>query len=104
MTVLRYNVGRQPPTREELKAIRERLEAHEREHYGDTGPATCPQCGDTFWSYQRSQVLACPTCNPPPRFEPANGRPHLPEHALGRPLPRDDAARCQAYRASRRNG
>ena len=105
MTVLRYNVGRQPPTLDELRAMRRRAEALDAERYGSTGPATCPMCGGSFWSWNRSQVLACPSCNPPVRLEPANGRPHLPEHMLDtagrRPRPHDEAARRRAAERSR---
>ena len=114
MNVLRYNVGREPPTRRELRIIREKAEACEREHIGNTGRATCPMCGGTFWSWNLSQVIACPSCNPPARSDPANGKSRLPEHMLGtvRPEPnprlRDEAARrraseqSRAYRARRR--
>jgi hypothetical protein len=81
VTVLRYNLG-QPPTREELRAMRQRAEALDAERYSNTGRATCPMCGGSFWSWNLSQVIACPSCNPPVRSEPANGRPHLPTHML----------------------
>ena len=105
MTVLRYNIGRQPPTRDELRAIRQRAEAFDAERCGNAGRATCPVCGGSFWSWNLSQVIACPGCNPPVRSEPANGRPRLPAHMLdaGGPGPRSrvGAARRRAVDQSR---
>jgi hypothetical protein len=81
--VIRCNLGTRP-TREQLRAIRLRAEAHESEHYSLTGPATCPQCGGRFWSYDRRTVMACEACNPPTRSDPMGGRPKLPEAELAR--------------------